>query len=99
MTVVHKMLVLIVLSDVTSLWNFFQKLNYSQCCINSKGKVSDETTKGAQWFWSYFLKWDDLMLSPFINTDHFFPFLTIELSRCLHADVANKWGAAFVTAW
>lgn len=38
------------------------------------------------------------MLSPFINTDHFLPFLTIELSLCLHADGANKWGAAFVTA-
>lgn len=75
------------------------KLNYSQCCINSKGKVSNETTKGVQWFWSYFLKWNDLMLSPFINTDHFLPFLTIELSRRLHVDGANKWGAAFVTAW
>lgn len=75
------------------------KLNYSQCCINSKGKVSNETMKGVQWFWSYFLKWNDLMLSPFINTDHFLPFLTIELSCCLHVDGANKWGAAFVAAW
>jgi len=63
---VHKMFVLIVLGDVASLWNFFQKLNYSQCCIYSKGKVSNETMKRVQWFWSYFLKSGNLTLSPFI---------------------------------
>lgn len=96
---VHKMFVLIVSGDVTSLWNFFQKLNYPQCYIYSKGKVSNETMKGVQWFWSYFLNSGDLTLSPFINTDHFLPFLTIELSRCLHADGASKWGVAFVATW
>lgn len=44
---VHKVFVLIVSGDVASLQKFFQKLYYSQCCIYSKGMVSNETMEGS----------------------------------------------------
>lgn len=53
---VHKVFVLIVLGDVASLQKFFQKLNYSQCCMCSDGMASNETTEGSSGGLILFLK-------------------------------------------